>query len=127
MIFSDPSDQNDNTPTGKTRPSFSIHQVETLKSIFAQKQYLGKAERRQLATELNMTDEQVKTWFQNKRTKLKKRMFAEVDEQYAKMLYFRDLVSSMPPEHRREFGFHGIPEYPGIPMPPPDRQYYPAY
>lgn len=58
-------------------------------------------------------------------------MFAQVDEHYAKMLYLRDLVGSMPPEHQREYGFHGFPEYPGLQV--PDRPvttgipFYPAY
>ena len=73
-----------------------------------------------------MTDEQVKTWFQNKRTKLKKKMYAQVDEQYAKMLYFRDLVSNMPPERHRELGFYAEYSGLGLPMPSHDRTVPPS-
>ncbi|KAK3728618.1 hypothetical protein QZH41_011705 [Actinostola sp. cb2023] len=69
----------------KKRPSFTAYQVQTLQSVFAHKHYLGKAERKQLSADLNMTDEQVKTWFKNKRTKLKKKM-SRVDAHYAKLL-----------------------------------------
>ncbi|KAK3743246.1 hypothetical protein QZH41_017054, partial [Actinostola sp. cb2023] len=107
----DPSEspEPNSTANSKTRPSFSAYQVETLQSVFAHKHYLEKIERKQLSTDLNMTEEQVKTWFQNKRTKIKKKMFSEVDEHYAKLLYLRDLVSSLPPEQQREYGFHGFP------------------
>ncbi|KAK3728173.1 hypothetical protein QZH41_006804 [Actinostola sp. cb2023] len=112
LFNGDPSESSEpnSTANSKTRPSFSAYQVETLQSVFAHKHYLGKIERNQLSTDLNMTEEQVKTWFQNKRTKIKKTMFSEVDEHYAKLLYLRDLVSGLPPEQQREYGFHGFPD-----------------
>lgn len=82
----------------KTRPSFAPYQVVRLKRIFTHRNYLTKQERRQLAVELNMKDEQVKTWFQNKRTKLKKKM-AQDDEHYAQLLYLNDLISGTSPQH----------------------------
>ncbi|XP_028515148.1 gamma-glutamyl hydrolase A [Exaiptasia diaphana] len=90
-------------PTKKIRPSFSVYQVETLKSVFTHKHYLGKGERKQLAADLNMTDEQVKTWFQNKRTKLKKKM-SRIDDSYSTILCANEL------------SYHGYPghEYPGL-------------
>ncbi|KAK3700602.1 hypothetical protein QZH41_010515 [Actinostola sp. cb2023] len=86
----------------RTRPSFSAYQVQTLQSVFAHKHYLGKAERKQLSADLNMTDEQVKTWFQNKRTKLKKKM-SRVDDHYANMLYLNELASGVSSEHLRDY------------------------
>ncbi|KAK3728510.1 hypothetical protein QZH41_002374 [Actinostola sp. cb2023] len=61
-----------------------------------------RAERKQLSADLNMTDEQVKTWFKNKRTKLKKKM-SRVDAHYAKLLYLNEIAT----------GYHSYPkEYP---------------
>ncbi|XP_031555894.1 homeobox protein Nkx-3.1-like [Actinia tenebrosa] len=82
----------------KNRPSFAPYQVARLKRVFTHRNYLTKQERKQLAVELNMKDEQVKTWFQNKRTKLKKKM-AHDDEQYAQLLYLNDLISGASPQN----------------------------
>lgn len=44
-------------------------QVNELEKRFNKQKYLASSERAQLAKQLNMTDAQVKTWFQNRRTK----------------------------------------------------------
>ncbi|EDO46971.1 predicted protein, partial [Nematostella vectensis] len=56
----------------KNRSSFSAEQVFRLEKTFELQQYLGTKERQQLALALNMTDNQVKTWFQNRRMKQKR-------------------------------------------------------
>ncbi|ESN97931.1 hypothetical protein HELRODRAFT_85050 [Helobdella robusta] len=53
----------------KPRTSFSRLQVVELEKRFHRQKYLGSAERSNLAKILKMTDHQVKTWFQNRRTK----------------------------------------------------------
>lgn len=50
-------------------PSFSLYQVAELEKRFHKQKYLASAERAALARGLKMTDAQVKTWFQNRRTK----------------------------------------------------------
>ena len=42
--------------------------------MFHDKKYLTINERNNLAKNLNLTDTQIKTWFQNRRTKWKKQM-----------------------------------------------------
>ena len=42
--------------------------------MFRDKKYLTINERNNLAKNLNLTDTQIKTWFQNRRTKWKKQM-----------------------------------------------------
>ena len=113
LFISDSSDSPDRTnpsaasrPT-KTRPSFSADQVQTLKSVFACKQYLGKVERKQLAADLSMSEEQVKTWFQNKRKNLKKKM-SRVDDHYAMLLHLNDVANGLPRDH---LGRHSPPGY----------------
>ena len=64
-------------PLGKLRKSrtvFSILQMTTLEDNFAKQRYLSVAERLQLAQELRLSEQQVKTWFQNRRTKWKKQL-----------------------------------------------------
>ena len=53
----------------KPRTAFSRQQVAELEKRFHRQKYLASAERSSLAKQLKMTDAQVKTWFQNRRTK----------------------------------------------------------
>ena len=56
----------------KSRTSFSPKQIRRLETDFVWKKYLTSSERMELATELGLTQQQVKIWFQNRRTKWKK-------------------------------------------------------
>jgi hypothetical protein len=53
----------------KPRTSFTRAQIHELERRFQKQKYLASAERASLAKSLKMTDAQVKTWFQNRRTK----------------------------------------------------------
>ncbi|VDN53177.1 unnamed protein product [Dracunculus medinensis] len=53
----------------KPRTSFSKKQLALLERRFINQKYLASTERASLASELDMSDTQVKTWFQNRRTK----------------------------------------------------------
>lgn len=53
----------------KPRTSFTRLQIGELEKRFQKQKYLASAERATLAKSLKMTDAQVKTWFQNRRTK----------------------------------------------------------
>ncbi|KAF7259943.1 hypothetical protein EG68_02936 [Paragonimus skrjabini miyazakii] len=56
----------------KPRTIYSIWQLQVLNRRFVQSQYLNLTERASLAAQLGLTQTQVKIWFQNKRSKLKK-------------------------------------------------------
>ncbi|OON15222.1 homeobox domain protein [Opisthorchis viverrini] len=56
----------------KPRTIYSIWQLQLLNRRFVQSQYLNLTERACLASQLGLTQTQVKIWFQNKRSKLKK-------------------------------------------------------
>ncbi|MGH0154538.1 UNVERIFIED_CONTAM: hypothetical protein FKN15_034203 [Acipenser sinensis] len=64
------------TPPKKKKPrtSFTRLQICELEKRFHRQKYLASAERAALAKALKMTDAQVKTWFQNRRTKWRKRV-----------------------------------------------------
>ena len=51
----------------KARTAFTDHQLNTLESNFERQKYLSVQDRMELAARLNLTDTQVKTWYQNRR------------------------------------------------------------
>ncbi|XP_048364742.1 T-cell leukemia homeobox protein 2 [Sphaerodactylus townsendi] len=61
----------------KPRTSFSRAQTCELEKRFYRQKYLASAERAALAKALKMTDAQVKTWFQNRRTKWRRQTAEE--------------------------------------------------
>ncbi|GFN92145.1 homeobox protein ceh-9 [Plakobranchus ocellatus] len=56
----------------KARTTFTGRQIFELEKQFEQKKYLSSAERAEMASQLAVTETQVKIWFQNRRTKWKK-------------------------------------------------------
>ncbi|XP_006824470.1 uncharacterized protein LOC102804764 [Saccoglossus kowalevskii] len=56
----------------KARTTFTGRQIFELERQFEVKKYLSASERAEMASLLNVTDTQVKIWFQNRRTKWKK-------------------------------------------------------
>ncbi|XP_067093014.1 T-cell leukemia homeobox protein 1 [Osmerus mordax] len=67
------------TPPKKKKPrtSFTRLQICELEKRFHRQKYLASAERAALAKSLKMTDAQVKTWFQNRRTKWRRQTAEE--------------------------------------------------
>ncbi|XP_041370813.1 barH-like 1 homeobox protein [Gigantopelta aegis] len=56
----------------KARTAFTDHQLGCLEKSFERQKYLSVQDRMELAAKLNLTDTQVKTWYQNRRTKWKR-------------------------------------------------------
>lgn len=56
----------------KARTAFSDHQLNSLEKSFERQKYLSVQDRMELAAKLNLSDTQVKTWYQNRRTKWKR-------------------------------------------------------
>nr|XP_018672605.1 uncharacterized protein LOC108950868 [Ciona intestinalis] len=63
----------------KTRTVFSRSQIFQLESTFDMKRYLSSSERASLAANLNLTETQIKIWFQNRRNKWKRQIATDVD------------------------------------------------
>ena len=72
----------------KLRPLFSTHQIQTMEKEFAKCRYVTESRRAELASDLNLTEMQVKTWFQNRRTKWKKQTQDKGKVQSSEMPFF---------------------------------------
>lgn len=58
----------------KPRQAYSANQLEKLENEFKHDKYLSVSKRLELSKTLNLTEVQIKTWFQNRRTKWKKQL-----------------------------------------------------
>ncbi|KAJ3610068.1 hypothetical protein NHX12_022162 [Muraenolepis orangiensis] len=56
----------------RMRTKFTSDQIHTLENTFGRHKYLGATQRRKIAEKLHLSETQVKTWFQNRRMKLKR-------------------------------------------------------
>lgn len=63
----------------RRRTAFTRGQLKSLEHKFIKKKYLSISERNNLANSLKLSDAQVKTWFQNRRTKWKKQISTELE------------------------------------------------
>lgn len=77
----------------KTRTVFTRNQVMRLESMFEAKKYLSSSDRAQLAKSLNLSETQVKIWFQNRRNKFKRYLSA------VQMFYNHTFASSQSINH----------------------------
>uniref|UniRef100_A0AC35U4N7 Homeobox domain-containing protein n=1 Tax=Rhabditophanes sp. KR3021 TaxID=114890 RepID=A0AC35U4N7_9BILA len=58
----------------KPRQAYSTKQLQRLENEFNADKYLSVQKRAQLSKELDLTETQIKTWYQNRRTKWKKQI-----------------------------------------------------
>ncbi|KAK6641925.1 hypothetical protein RUM44_013645 [Polyplax serrata] len=58
----------------KPRQAYNAKQLERLEAEFKVDKYLSVSKRMELSKALNLTEVQIKTWFQNRRTKWKKQL-----------------------------------------------------
>ncbi|KAL5287304.1 hypothetical protein ACFFRR_008292 [Megaselia abdita] len=63
----------------RPRTAFSASQIKSLEAEFERGKYLSVAKRTALAKQLHLTETQIKIWFQNRRTKWKRKYTSDVE------------------------------------------------
>ena len=85
----------------KLRTVFTEKQLEGLESKFAEKKYLSVPDRMELALRLELSEIQVKTWFQNRRMKCKKQQVTDGQSDEVDCSNGGDSVADSPPPCKR--------------------------
>ncbi|KAL3972354.1 cyclin-dependent kinase 5 [Sarotherodon galilaeus] len=105
-------------PQRRVRTKFSPEQIKKLERIFIKQKYLDAGEREKTAQKLNLTETQVRTWFQNRRMKLKREVQDYLTPQVPPVIF-----QPLPPVQYHSMAGH-LPHYsatghPFYPLPVP--------
>ncbi|XP_028845184.1 ventral homeobox [Denticeps clupeoides] len=103
----------------RVRTKFTPEQIQRLEKIFSKHKYLDAGERVKTAVKLNLSENQVRTWFQNRRMKLKR----EVQDVRAEFLAPALLFPPVPGLQHHAYRGQRHP-YQQL---PPGALFYPAY
>lgn len=81
----------------KPRQAYSAKQLDQLESEFKHDKYLSVNKRMELSKNLNLTEIQIKTWFQNRRTKWKKQLTSRLKIAQRQGMYANAYLSTLFP------------------------------
>nr|XP_023994898.1 homeobox protein engrailed-like ceh-16 [Salvelinus alpinus] len=58
--------------SGRPRTAYKVEQINSLEKAFKRNAYLGTQDKAELCKRLNLTDKQIRNWFQNRRMRMKR-------------------------------------------------------
>ncbi|KAM9804253.1 homeobox protein vent1-like [Neosynchiropus ocellatus] len=103
-------DEKEESPQRRVRTKFTPEQIRKLEKIFNKHKYLDASEREKTAIKLELSETQVRTWFQNRRMKLKREV-QDMNAQIPPVLFHHHLT---PPQYH-DVRAHYSPGY--FPLP----------
>uniref|UniRef100_A0A3B4DVD1 Homeobox domain-containing protein n=1 Tax=Pygocentrus nattereri TaxID=42514 RepID=A0A3B4DVD1_PYGNA len=83
-------------PNRRVRTKFTSYQISRLEETFTRHKYLGATQRKKMAEKLHLSETQVKTWFQNRRMKLKREVQDRCAEYFSPALVSPVLFRAAP-------------------------------
>ncbi|XP_026737512.1 homeobox protein ceh-30-like [Trichoplusia ni] len=86
-------------PERKPRQAYSAKQLERLEAEFKIDKYLSVSKRLELSKALGLTEVQIKTWFQNRRTKWKKQLTSRLKIAQRQGLFPGQIFGHTPPAY----------------------------
>ncbi|XP_046744158.1 homeobox protein MSH-D-like [Diprion similis] len=105
----------------RPRTAFTAAQIKSLEAEFERNKYLSVAKRLQLSKSLKLTETQIKIWFQNRRTKWKRKYTNDVEllaQQYYSSLGIPTPRPIFVGDRLWFFNYPGQPTHPGSPLLP---------
>ncbi|XP_068894010.1 barH-like 1 homeobox protein isoform X2 [Tenebrio molitor] len=109
----DAADRSDDERKKRPRTAFTASQIKSLEAEFERNKYLSVAKRCQLSKTLKLTETQIKIWFQNRRTKWKRKYTNDV-ELLAQQYYTSMGILTPRPIFLGDRLFFNYPGHPGL-------------
>ncbi|XP_060751447.1 ventrally expressed dharma/bozozok antagonist [Tachysurus vachellii] len=112
----------------RARTAFTAEQIESLERAFKRNAYLGAQDKAELCKRLNLSDKQIRNWFQNRRMKLKRTVqdalaHACQANVASQLMHFPELQSFRPAPYP---SYYPAQEGPSPYMCPPNIHYTPS-